>query len=143
LSHINFNPDERSGFSKLWSKKTTFPDNFSGEITKLSDAKFDAKKKTYKLNKDYFTYVKIDGDWSKSISFDDTILWDYDTFMHYELERVEYTLPSDSTLREDLLFLKSGNEDQAQKEKIRLEDAQRNDRKLREKYVKSLALGKK
>ena len=43
------------------------------------------------------------------------------------------TLPSDSTFREDLILLKKGNEDLAQKCKIKLEELQRNDRKLREK----------
>jgi hypothetical protein len=57
--------------------------------------------------------------------------------MHYDLYRLEYTLPSDSTFREDILYLKSGNEDEAQKAKTKLEEVQRNDRKLREGTKKS------
>jgi len=40
-------------------------------------------------------------------------------------------LPSDSTLREDLKLLKSGNEDAASDAKVKLEEIQRRDRKLR------------
>jgi hypothetical protein len=46
-----------------------------------------------------------------------------------------YTLPSDSTLREDLSLLKSGNEEAAGESKVKLEDMQRKDRKLRAKHT--------
>lgn len=43
-----------------------------------------------------------------------------------------FTLPSDSTFREDLYWLKKNNEDLSQVYKIRLEEIQRNDKKSRE-----------
>jgi hypothetical protein len=45
---------------------------------------------------------------------------------------MKYTLPSDSTFREDIIYLKLKNEDMSQKTKVLLEEVQRNDRKLRE-----------
>jgi hypothetical protein len=44
---------------------------------------------------------------------------------------MKYTLPSDSTIREDLALLKNGDEDAAGKAKVKLEELQRKDRKLR------------
>ena len=45
---------------------------------------------------------------------------------------MSYTLPSDSTFREDIIYLKLKNEDMSQKSKVFLEEIQRNDKKLRE-----------
>jgi hypothetical protein len=47
-----------------------------------------------------------------------------------------YTLPSDSTFREDLIWLKKGDEETAQKFKIKLEEIQRKDKKMREERLK-------
>ena len=49
---------------------------------------------------------------------------------------MDFTLPSDSTFREDVLLFKEGKEDEAQKIKEKYEEIQRNDRKLREKFQK-------
>jgi hypothetical protein len=58
-------------------------------------------------------------------------VWDYNEFAHYELKYMKFTLPSDSTLREDIIALKAGKEEEAGKAKVRLEEFQRKDRKLR------------
>ena len=47
---------------------------------------------------------------------------------------MKFTLPSDSTVREDLVTFKTGLEEEADAVKIKLEEMQRKDRKLREKY---------
>ena len=47
---------------------------------------------------------------------------------------MSFTLPSDARLRGDVLLLKYGYDEFAQEAKIRLEELQRSDRKLREKY---------
>lgn len=44
---------------------------------------------------------------------------------------MDFTLPSDSTFREDLVWFKTQDLDMAQKYKVKLEEIQRNDRKLR------------
>lgn len=48
------------------------------------------------------------------------------------------TLPSDSMFREDLIWLRKGDEDMAQKFKIKLEEKQREDKKHREKNCSSI-----
>jgi hypothetical protein len=48
-----------------------------------------------------------------------------------------YTLPSESTFREDLIWLKKGDEETAQKFKIKLEEIQRKKR-AREAYEKKI-----
>lgn len=49
---------------------------------------------------------------------------------------MKFTLPSDSSFREDIIYLKLRNEDMSQKTKVLMEEIQRNDRKLREKNNK-------
>lgn len=44
------------------------------------------------------------------------------------------TLQSDSMFREDLIWLKKGDEDMSQKYKVKLEERQRDDKRNREKY---------
>lgn len=78
--------------------------------------------------------MKIEGEWSKFLKFDDEEYWDISTTKYYPLLRMDYTLPSDSTLRDDLIHLKYGREDEGEYAKVRLEEVQRRDRKLRSKY---------
>ena len=47
---------------------------------------------------------------------------------------MDFTLPSDSTFREDVKLFKEGKETEAQTIKENYEQVQRDDRKLREKY---------
>jgi Na+/phosphate symporter len=49
---------------------------------------------------------------------------------------MEYTLPSDSTYREDLNFFLKDDEENAQIMKEKMEELQRADRKLREAHAK-------
>lgn len=51
--------------------------------------------------------------------------------MPYRICYVDYPLPSDSNFREDLMFRRMGNFGEAQNAKEKLENIQRNDRKLR------------
>ena len=46
-----------------------------------------------------------------------------------EMKRMEFTLQSDSTLREDCLYLKEGDEEKAAIDKVEMEEIQRRDRK--------------
>ena len=50
---------------------------------------------------------------------------------------MSYTLQSDSTLREDCMYLKEGDFDKASKAKVEMEEIQRRDRKLRGEFSKN------
>lgn len=119
-------------------RKSSLPDFLKGVITRKSQCTFNEKDKSFTPKDKHFVFSKIEGEWSDFLKFDDTIYWDYSTFGHYNLEREDndYILPSDSTKREDLIILKLGNETESQKAKVRLEEFQRKDRKLREAYGK-------
>ena len=71
------------------------------------------------------------------MKFDDKSYWEYKEDVFPPLKRMAFTLPSDSTFREDLIFWMKKDEDNAQKFKVKLEEIQRKDRKLRENYMKT------
>ncbi len=66
----------------------------------------------------------------------DETFWKYADYSVPHFRRMHFTLPSDSTFREDLYWLKKGNENKAQKYKVKLEEIQRHDRHLRDAYKK-------
>ena len=107
---------------------------FRGCITRVSQSTFNPKDNTYTLNKNHTSFVEIKGEWSKNLYFDDELAWDYNDYAHFDLLRQSFTLPSDSTFREDSLKLKAGDEDAAGIAKNNLEELQRKDRKLRAKF---------
>lgn len=67
------------------------------------------------------------------MKFDGVTYWEYDYNGFPQLKRMKNTLPSDSMFREDLIWLKKGDEDMSQKFKVKLEEKQREDKKNREK----------
>lgn len=110
--------------------------NFRGVITSISkNAKYDKKEETYSLIKeDKHVISELVGEFTNNIKFDNKIYWQYGQDDYPKFKRMAFTLPSDSTLREDLYWLKKSEEDLSQVYKIRLEEIQRNDKKLREVY---------
>jgi hypothetical protein len=78
--------------------------------------------------------AKHEGEWSNFFKIDDNIYWRQGESDLPQIEKMEFFLPSDSTLRPDVILLKNGHEEYAQLAKIHLEEIQRNDRKLRESY---------
>ena len=74
----------------------------------------------------------IEGEWTRYLKIDGKEYWKQENLNLPDLEKMEFTLPSDSTYREDLILLKNGMEDYAQQAKTELEEIQRKDRKLRE-----------
>lgn len=129
---IEMNPDERGLFSKLMSSKKTFPDYFKGFVTKKSSCTFDGQY--YTANKNATKFIEIEGDWTTHIKVDGETMWDLKDVKYSNLRRTCYTLPSDSTFRDDVISFKEDKMDKAQANKIKLEEIQRNDRKLRKKY---------
>jgi hypothetical protein len=66
------------------------------------------------------------------LKFNDEIFWEYSQYSFPKFKRMAYTLSSDSTFRQDLIWLKKGDEDMAQKLKVKLEEVQRKDKRARE-----------
>lgn len=74
----------------------------------------------------------MEGEFTNHIKFDGTTYWEYGKYEYPKLRRMAITLPSDSTFREDLNWLKQGDENESQKIKTRLEEIQRLEKKMRE-----------
>ena len=96
---------------------------------------YDSKSKKYKLSSE-FALAKFEGEWSNYFKIDDNLYWKQGENELPELEKMNFSLPSDSTLRPDVILLKNGHEEYAQLAKIQLEEIQRNDKKLRDSYKK-------
>jgi hypothetical protein len=139
ISYIMMDPDERGFFKKMFTKKKiNFPDYFKGIVTSISkNAKYDKKEKCYSVNDINKNVISnIEGEYSNHIKFDQDFYWQKEKFEHPKYKRMNFTLPSDSTFREDILWLRNQNEDMAQKAKIKLEEIQRIDKKNRENFKK-------
>ena len=138
VSYVKFNLENKKGgiFSMFGGKKEKprNPDYFEGDILKLSDVKIDKEGAKHERDKKATSFCKISGEWSSYISFDNEVYWTKNNDDLLNLYFMEFTLPSDSTFREDVKLFKEGKEEEAQKIKEKYEQIQRDDRKLREKY---------
>lgn len=112
---------------------------FRGIITSISkNAKFDKKEKKWEVQDNSKNVISsIEGEFTNHLKFDDKTYWEYKEDVFPPLKRMAFTLPSDSTFREDLIFWMKKDEDNAQRFKVKLEEIQRKDRKLRENYMKT------
>ena len=115
MACIKFNPDTRSSFSKLFRSKITFPDYFTGFISSTDNIIY--KNGEYTCLKNYIK-ANIEGEWSSYIKIDDKIYWEHGKLQPYPIEKMNFTLPSDSLIRDDLLIKKTGNDDLSQNAKI-------------------------
>jgi len=81
---------------------------------------------------------KYEGEWATYLKCDDEFIWkaEYNQERLAIIEKMEYTLPSDSRFREDAILLANNYEEYAGMAKMYLEENQRNDKNLREKYKK-------
>ena len=137
VSYIKFNPDDKkSGIFSMFSskKEKKNPDYFVGDILKVSDVKIDNEGAKHEREKKATSFCSISGEWSSFISFDNEIYWTRNNEDLLSLYFMDFTLPSDSTFREDVKLFKEGKETEAQTIKENYEQVQRDDRKLREKY---------
>ena len=137
VSYVKFNPDDKKSgiFSMFGSKKEKKnPDFFIGDILKLSDVKIDNEGAKHEREKKATSFCSISGEWSSFISFDNEVYWIRNNEDLMSLYFMDFTLPSDSTFREDVKLFKEGKESEAQTIKENYEQVQRDDRKLREKY---------
>jgi hypothetical protein len=135
---IQINPDKKSAIKSVFSSsQKTFPDYFKGSIVKVSDIEF-GKKQDHMFKKNYNEYCSIEGDWTNSIKFNNQKYWAINDYKQLPFYQPEYKLKSDSSLRDDILYLLQGNIDESQKYKELYDETQRHDRKLREEYSKKI-----
>jgi len=138
IASIDMEPDDRGFFSKVFSKGNAYPDYFRGLVTKISNnAKYVKENNNFSvIDVKKNVICPIEGEFSTYIKFGNDVYWEYSKYLCPPMKRMKYTLPSDSTFREDILFLKLKDEILSQKWKVLLEELQRNDRKLREENQK-------
>lgn len=75
---------------------------------------FDIKDCHYIRNKDCKIFGIVEGEWTKFLKFDNVVYWKSKTLTVAPKYKQDYTLPSDSGNREDLINLINGDEIQAQ-----------------------------
>jgi hypothetical protein len=80
----------------------------------------------------------LGGEWTQEIIFGEEIYWKRNLENYCNLYEMDYKLPSDSSLREDLNLWGNNNEQKAQIKKEEYEEIQRNDTKLRNQYNKKI-----
>ncbi len=103
--------------------------NHSGFIANKSDVKFE--KNQYKVKSKELILANYEGEWGYEFKIDGVQYWKQGEVQLEPIEKMEFTLPSDSTFREDIMLLKHGYDDYAQLAKMNLENLQRVDVKLR------------
>ena len=136
-------PDERKGIEKISKKKLSFPDYVKGVITSLSKNITVRRKQYHVINKQKFIFSILEGEFTNKISFDGNTYWEKrDNTFFKTIFRQNFTLPSDSYFREDLFFFRQNDLDLAQKYKMKLEEDQRKDEKLRELFRKNKKIKK-
>jgi len=140
-SYIKFNPDKVGLFQGLFNKKKNieyYPDKFIGKIVNLSDVKIDKEGSNHELKKDAKFYSILGGEWTQEIIFGEEIYWKRNLDNYLNMYEMEYKLPSDSSLREDMNLWGHNDEEKAQIKKEEYEEIQRNDTKLRTLYKKKI-----
>jgi hypothetical protein len=96
------------------------------------------QKNQYKINSKDQVFASYDGEWGYEFNIDGVNYWKQGEVELSPIEKMDFTLPSDSTFREDILLLKAGYEDYAQLAKMNLENIQRADINLRKNNKKYL-----
>lgn len=102
------------------------------------NTKYDKKEKSYKLINEKNIISTVEGEFTNSIGFDGTDYWKYDYDGFPKFKRMNNILFSDSMYRDDLVWMKKGDENLSQRFKVKLEEIQRKDKKLREDYLKPI-----
>lgn len=118
-----------------------FNDESSGQglLSKMFFGKekinYDEGKITIKSAKDNKILSEGYASWLGEVKFDDEVLWSvFEDEIKWTQQGLDYLLPSDSMYRQDLICVINDNYEDAQSFKEQLEQKQRDDQKLREKY---------
>lgn len=80
--------------------------------------------------------AQVYGCWYEKIYIDENLVFDFQTQLPCKMIIDKYCLRSDSRLRNDIKFLLQEKYPEAQDEKDRIEELQREDAKLRKNYHK-------
>mmetsp|Transcript_28791 Transcript_28791/g.59015 ORF Transcript_28791/g.59015 Transcript_28791/m.59015 type:complete len:436 (-) Transcript_28791:489-1796(-) len=105
------------------NRKNVPSDWFEGVIEKYDPAKPDEEGQAIS---------NVEGSWVGFCDFDKVRYWDMRTTEKVAMSAPRNTLPSDSRKRADRNFLEAKDIKKAQSEKVRMEEQQRHERKLRE-----------
>lgn len=135
-AYIEMNPEEVGFFKSFFTKKNSFPDFFKGQIVDASFVTIDEKGCNHNLKKGAKSLCKIEGEWTSTIKFDDEEYWDIDDYQLIQMYHYGYMLPSDSSLRLDLISYLKDDQEKAQVEKEKYETSSEKDNELRKKYNK-------
>ena len=113
--------------SKLWYGKTN--PHYDESIAIIKQVNPQTKEKEVK--------AKGYASWLGQVIFDNKTYWSiFDPEQKWTQTGIDFILPSDSTKRLDLIALVKGDLDEAQYQKEKLEQLQREDHKKRENYLK-------
>ena len=135
-AYVEMNPEEVGFFKSLFTKKNTFPDFFKGQIVDASFVNVDEKWCNHSLKKGAQSLCKIEGEWTSSIRFDDEEYWDIEDYNLIQMYHHGFLLPSDSSLRLDLISYIKDEQEKSQVEKEKNEADEEKDKALRKKYNK-------
>ena len=96
-------------------EKKTFPDYCKGGIVHSSLINIDHKGLNHKCKaKDKDFIITIDGEWTNFIRFDEKhVYWSKDEYQIPVYNKPKFTLPSDSSLRNDIIAFKGKNKEEA------------------------------
>jgi Oxysterol-binding protein. len=133
---IKFSSGKKTG--SFFNKKKR-RDEFEGKIYYYKEHEkkkaFKSKKEEHKEELKFYDLEKeicdISGSFLEKLCFNDEEFWNIDKVLPSRAIPSEDPLPSDVRFREDLIWLKYGNLKNAEDWKLRLEEQQRWDRKLR------------
>lgn len=140
---LSLKKEDAKYFNKLWGFKDSkmFPDFLLGFIAPSSEVKYDEKKNLYVVDKDAIL-SRVEGESTHYLDFDGKNYWTNGKVAIAEATKQDYTLPSDSYHREDILLFKNGKLELAQAAKMNLEEQQRRDIKSRAKSSPKLSNNK-
>ena len=103
-------------------------------IVDSSFVNIDEKGCNHSLKKGAQTLCKIEGEWTSSIKFDDEEYWDIEDYQLIQMYHYGFLLPSDASLRLDLINFIKDEQEKSQAEKEKNEAQEEKDDELRKKY---------
>jgi len=132
IGHVKFADPSSKGYFSWGSSSDEKSDSFSGFIRR-----FEGEAPTFEcadFKDSRAPLSKASGSWIDDLCFDGIKYWARDVTVAEAARPPALLLPSDSRLRTDVVAVSKGDWELADKEKLKLEQIQRTDRKLRERF---------